>query len=165
MGYKGGKIFNNMAETWKEIVEKVSPDAAEGAMGLYKDIRVYRKEKWVQDLREAYEKKYGVWETDALNWIAGWFVFVTAVNKANSFEVDDMVKALDGLEVDCLEVKRQFFPRPDKNNPRTCDACQEYVAGVVKGGKFQISRIIPIKEEYDLSIRAFGVQDAFKRKK
>ena len=96
VGYKGGKIFNNMAETWKEIVEKVGPEAAEGSVGLFKDPRQYRKEKWALELCDAYEKKYGVWETDATNWIAGWFIFLTAVKKADSLEVEDLTKAMNG---------------------------------------------------------------------
>jgi len=40
------------------------------------DIRIFstrrhRKEKWVFELCGACEKKYGLWETDAVNWIAG----------------------------------------------------------------------------------------------
>jgi branched-chain amino acid transport system substrate-binding protein len=57
VGYKGGKAFNNMQETWKDIIDKVGADAIEGAVGGFKDPRQYRKEKWVLDLCDAYEKK------------------------------------------------------------------------------------------------------------
>ena len=46
-------------------------------MGGFKDPREYSKEKWVLELCDAYEKKYGTWETDSVNWIAGWFALMT----------------------------------------------------------------------------------------
>ena len=162
VGYQGGKIFNNMAETWKDVVEKVGPQAIEGALGLFKDPRQYRKEKWVLELCDAYEKKYGVWETDAVNWIAGWFIFTAAVQKANSLEVEDLVKAMNGLEVDTLDAKRRFVARPDKNNPRTCDAVPEYMTGIVKAGKFQLLKALSIEDNYTMTIKAFGLEAAYK---
>ncbi len=165
VGYTGGKIFNNMQDTWKDIVEKVGPEAIEGAVGNFKDPRQYRKEKWVLDLCDAYEKKYGVWEADATNWITGWFVFMAAVKKANSLEVDDLVKAMNGLEVDCLDVKRKFVARPDLKNPRTCDSVGESPVGIVKKGKYQVQKMISTQENYEVSIRSFGLEDVFGLKK
>lgn len=162
VGFNGGKIFNNMAETWKDIVEKVSPSAIEGAMGNFKDPRQFRKEKWILDLCDAYERKYGVWETDAINWIAGWFIFNAAVKKADSLQVEDLAKAMNGLEVDTLDAKRRFVARPDLNNPRTCDAVEEEVSGTVKNGKFQIHKLISIDENYRDTITAYGLQEAYK---
>jgi len=160
-GYKGGMILNNVAETCKQIVDKVGPEAVEGAVGDYKDPRKYRNEKKWLELCEAYEKKYGAWETDAVNWIAGWFVFIAAVEKADSLDVDDLVKAMDGLEVDCLDCKRRFVARPDKKNPRTCDSVSEQRPGIVKNGKFQLLKYISIDENYAKTKMALGVKDAF----
>ena len=163
-GYKGGLVLNNMATTWEEIIEKVSPEAIEGAVGGFKDPRQYRKEKWVLELCDAYEKKYGVWETDSVNWIAGWFVFIAAVKKANSLDVDDLVKAMDGLEVDCLDFKRRFVARPDKGNLRTCDTVGEQAPGIIKDGKFVILKRVSIDENYETTIKSFGLQDVYKLK-
>ncbi len=165
VGYKGGKIFNNMAETWKDIVEKVGKDAAEGAVGVFKDPRQYRKEKWALDLCDAYEKKYGIWETDATNWIAGWFILLAAVKKADSLEVEDLTKAMNGIQVDCLDAKRKFVARPDMKNPRTCDSAYEQVTGIVKNGKFQVMGTMSIDEDYTASIKSFGLESAFGLKK
>jgi ABC-type branched-subunit amino acid transport system substrate-binding protein len=165
VGFKGGKIFNNMMETWKEIIEKVGPEAIEGAVGGFKDPRQYRKEKWVLDLCDAYEKKYGVWETDAVNWVAGWFVLTTAIKKADSLEVEDLTKALHGLEVNALDARHRFAARPDKNNPRTCDAITETMPGVVKNGKFQIVKVLSIDESYALTIKSYGLEEVYKLKK
>ncbi len=165
VGFKGGKIFNNMMETWKEIVEKVGPDAIEGAVGGFKDPRQYRTEKWVLDLCDAYEKKYGIWETDAVNFIAGWFVLTTAIKKADSLEVEDLTRALHGLEVNALDARHRFAARPDKNNPRTCDAITETMPGVVKNSKFQIMKILSIDESYALTIKSYGLEEVYKLKK
>ena len=164
VGYKGGEIFNNMADTWKEIVDKVSPAAIEGAVGGFKDPRQYRTEKWVLDLCNAYEKKYGTWETDAVNWIAGWFVFVAAVKKADSLEVDDLVKAMEGLQVDCLDFQRKFMARPDLNNTRACDSVSEQAPGIIKSGKFQVLKMVSIDDNYKATIKAFALQDVYKLK-
>jgi branched-chain amino acid transport system substrate-binding protein len=164
VGYKGGEIFNNMADTWKEIVDKVSPAAIEGAVGGFKDPRLYRTEKWVLDLCNAYEKKYGTWETDAVNWIAGWFVFVAAVKKADSLEVDDLVKAMEGLQVDCLDFQRKFMARPDLNNTRACDSVSEQAPGIIKSGKFQVLKMVSIDDNYKATIKAFALQDVYKLK-
>ena len=164
VGYKGGLLFNNIAETWKEIIDKVGPEAIEGAVCGFKDPRQYRTEKWVLELCDAYEKKYGVWETDAVNWISGWFAFMTAVKKANSLDVDDLAKALDGLEVECLDCRRRFVARPDKKNPRTCDSVPQQMPGAVKNGKFQLMKIMSIDENYEKTIKAFGLQEVYKLK-
>ena len=165
VGFKGGKIFNNMMETWKEIIEKVGPEAIEGSVGGFKDPRQYRTEKWVLDLCDAYEKKYGIWETDAVNWIAGWFALTTAMKKADSFEVEDLTKALHGLEVNALDARHRFAARPDKNNPRTCDAITETMPGVVKNGKFQVMKVLSIDESYALTIKSYGLEEVYKLKK
>jgi ABC-type branched-subunit amino acid transport system substrate-binding protein len=165
VGYKGGKIFNNMADTWKDIFEKVGPEAVEGSVGGFKDPRQYRKEKWALELCDAYEKKYGVWETDACNWIAGWFVFMGVVKKADSLEVEDLVKAMNGIEVDCLDAKRRFVMRPDMKNPRTCDSVVEQFPGIVENGKYQIMKYMSPDENYRLTIRALGLESAYGLKK
>ena len=161
VGYKGGILFNNMADTWKEIVDKVGPKAIEGAVGGFKDPREYRKEKWVLELCDAYEKKYGIWETDAVNWVTGWVAFMAAVKKADSLDTDDLVKALDGLEFDALDYKRKFVSRPDLDNPRTCDSVGEQVPGIVKKGKFQVIRLMSIDENYKKTIESFGMQGVY----
>lgn len=162
VGYRGGKIFNNMAETWREIVEKFGPEMIEGSVGLFKDPRQYRKEKWSLELCDAYEKKYGLWETDAVNWITGWFSLMAAIKKADSVEVEDLVKALNGLEFDALDARRRFVARPDKNNTRMCDAVPEYMTGIVKDGKFQLLRALSIEENYSMTIKAFGLETVYK---
>lgn len=161
VGYKGGKIFNNMATTWSEIADKVDPSAVEGAVGLFRDPRAYRTEKWVLDLCEAYEKKYGVWETDAVNWISGWFFLIAAIKKADSIEVEDLVKALDGLEVDCLDCRQRLVARRDKNNPRACDAVPEQIPGIVRDGKFQVMKRMSIEENFRLCLKGYKMEEIY----
>ena len=162
VGYKGGKIFNNMADTWKEIVEKVGPEAIEGSVGGFKDPREFSKEKWVLELCDAYEKKYGAWETDSINWIAGWDALITAIKKANSLDVDDLTKALNGMEFATLYCKYRFVARPDLNNARTCDSVAEMIYGVVKNGKFQVQPGISIDDNYRKTIVSYGLQKEYK---
>jgi branched-chain amino acid transport system substrate-binding protein len=161
VGYKGGKIFNNMADTWKEIVEKVGPESIEGSVGGFKDPREFSKEKWVLDLCEAYEKKYGAWETDSVNWIAGWFALMAAIKKADSLDVDDLTKALNGMEFSTIYCKYRFVARPDLKNSRTCDTVAEMIYGVVKDGKFQVQPVMSIDENYKKTVSSYGLQKEY----
>lgn len=164
VGYKGGKIFNNMADSWKEIVEKVGPESIEGSVGGFKDPREYSKEKWILELCDAYEKKYGTWETDSVNWIAGWFALMTAIKKADSLEVDDLTKAMNGMEFSTIYCKYRFVARPDLNNPRTCDSAAEMIYGIVKDGKFRVLPVMPIDENYRKTIISYGLQKEYNLK-
>jgi len=161
VGYRGGKIFNNMADTWKEIVEKVGPECIEGSVGGFKDPREFSKEKWVLELCDAYQKKYGVWETDSVNWIAGWFALMTAIKKADSLEVDDLTKAMNGMEFSTVYVKYRFVARPDLKNSRTCDSAAEMVYGVMKDGKFQVQPVMPIDENIRKTVISNGMQKEY----
>ena len=161
VGYKGGVIYNNMSESWKEIVQKHGPEVIEGACGGFKDPREYRKQGWVQELCDAYEKKYGVWETDATMWIGGWFVFLDAVKKANSLDVDDLCKTLENMEFKTLYADGKFVARPDYKNPRKCDGVSEQFPGVMKNGKFQLMKIVSPDDNYRLSIKAIGKEQEF----
>ena len=154
--------IRDRADTWKEIVEKVGPEAIEGSVGGFKDPREYSKEKWALELCDAYEKKYGVWETDAVNWIAGWFALMAAIKKAQSLDVDDLTKALHRMEFETLYCNYRFVARPDLGNPRTCDSVAEQIYGIVKKGKFQVEPIMSIDENYRKTITSYGLQKEYK---
>jgi hypothetical protein len=85
--------------------------------------------------------------------------------EANSLEIDDLTKAMNGIEADCLDVKRKFVARPDMKNPRTCDSVGQTISGMVKNGKFQVTKIVSIDENYEATIRSFGLEDVYKLKK
>ena len=161
VGYKGGVIFNNMADAWREIIDKVGPQAIEGALGGFKDPRDYQTEKWILELCDAYEKKYGVWETDAVNWISGWFVLMDAIKKADSLDVDDLTKALDGMEYQTIYSKGRFVARPDQKNSRTCDSVGQQFPGIIRKGKFEILKKVSIEENYNKTIQAFGLAKVY----
>jgi ABC-type branched-subunit amino acid transport system substrate-binding protein len=131
----------------------------------YKGGKIFNKEKWVQDLADAYEKKYGVWETDGIAWIHGWFILMNAIRKADSLDVEDLRKVMPGLETDAIGGRLRFVSRPDLKNPRYCDSVAEFYPGVVKNGKFQPLKKVSMDESYELVITAFGLEDVYKLKK
>jgi hypothetical protein len=49
--------------------------------------------------------------------------------------------------------------------PRTCDSVGQTVSGMVKNGKFQATKIVSIEENYEATIRSFGLEDVYKLKK
>ena len=82
-----------------------------------------------------------------------------------ALEVEDLTKALHGLEVNALDARHRFAARPDKNNPRTCDAISETMPDVVKNGKYQIMKILSIDESYALTIKSYGLEEVYKLKR
>lgn len=161
VGYKGGRIFLNMSGSWRDIVKKFGPEVIEGTVGIFKDPRDYQTEQWILETCDAYEKKYGVWESDSVNWISGWFALMTAIKKADSLDVDDLTKAMDGMEFDAIYYKARFVARPDKKNSRTCDSAGQVFPGMMENGKFTIMKTVSPDENYKASIRAFGLQEAY----
>ena len=83
----------------------------------------------------------------------------------SSLEVEDLTKALHGLEVNALDARHRFAARPDKNNLRTCDAISETMPGVVKNGKYQIMKVLSIDESYALTIKSYGLEEVYYKKK
>ena len=50
-------------------------------------------------------------------------------------------------------------------NPRTCDSTSEQFPGIVKNAKFQVMKVLSMDEDYEMSIRSFGLEDVYKLKK
>ena len=76
--------------------------------------------------------------------------------------VDDLTKALNGMEFATLYCKYRFVARPDLNNARTCDSVAEMIYGVVKNGKFQVQPGISIDDNYRKTIVSYGLQKEYK---
>ena len=141
--------MNGLSVRWKAL----------GALTANREVLFihYQTEKWILELCDAYEKKYGVWETDAVNWISGWFVLMDAIKKADSLDVEDLTKALDGMEFQTIYSKGRFVARPDKKNARTCDSVGQQFPGIIRKGKFEILKKVSIDENYKKTIQAFGL--------
>jgi len=95
------------------------------------------------ELRKNYEKYYGTWETDGVQWAGCWYTFLAAVQKAGSLNPDKVMAAIDkDLVVQTPIGAAKFFRRPDLGNNRYCDYATVVRFGVVKDGQivFQAER-------------------------
>ena len=162
IGYTGLVFYQGLSGTWQEIVEKVSPEAIEGAIGEVKDPRIYVTDPTILKLCDAYEKKYGVLETDACYIIGGWFFLVEAVKKADSLDPDDIAAALQGLEVMTLVGKSRMIPRPDRGITRTVDSVRQNALGIVKNGKSQLHKLLSTDECIDATVKIVGWEKYYK---
>jgi len=163
-GYRGGINYNNISGTWKEIVEKISPKALEKATFALKDPRVYcQKDEEVMELTRAYEQRYGLWETDAVNWVVSWFAFIDAVKKADSLDPDDLCKALEGMTFKALTtgLEYTFIPRPDLRNIRTVDDCADSWIATFPAGELTPMLHVSAKENFEATIKILGMEKAY----
>jgi ABC-type branched-subunit amino acid transport system substrate-binding protein len=161
-GYRGLVFYQGLAGTWKDIISKVGPKAIEGAIGGAKDPRDYITDPTILKLCDAYEKKYGVWETDSCYIMGGWFFFVEAVKKANSLDPDAIATAMQNLEVMTLGGKSRMIARPDLGITRTVDSVRQNALGMVKDGKFQLHKLISIDATIAATIKVMGWEQYYK---
>jgi branched-chain amino acid transport system substrate-binding protein len=136
-GWKGHLESTYISVALPEIVEKLGKEVVEGAeTEQIKDPSEFTwAPKLLLELRKNYEKKYGVWENDAIGWTGGWYVFQALVKKAGSLDPDVLMDARDGLEFDCLWGRGKLVPRLDMNNSRYVEAVYPKYMGVIKDGK------------------------------
>jgi branched-chain amino acid transport system substrate-binding protein len=164
VGYRGGALWNNISGTWKDIVQKIGPEALGKAVSVLREPRLTSADdKEVMELSRAYEARYGVWETDSVEWVVSWFAFIEAVKKADSLDPDDLCKALDGMTFKALTsgLTYTFIPRPDLRNVRTAESCADMWLATYPGGELKAMLHVSAKENFDTTIKVLGMEKAY----
>lgn len=88
------------------------------------------------EFRKNYEKYYGIWEIEGIQWATCWYVWLTAVKKADSLDPDKVLATINKDFVVPTPIgKAKFFRRPDLGNNRYCDFVTVVRGGVIKDGK------------------------------
>ena len=91
--------------------------------------------------------KFGKWNSGAISFIPSWYCFLTAVKKADSLDVDDIIAAMQGLQFEAPYGGRAvMFKRPDMGNNRYCDASHNYLWVEVKNGKKVVTGKLTMEE-------------------
>jgi ABC-type branched-subunit amino acid transport system substrate-binding protein len=123
------------------IVAKVGKTAVEGMLiGSYDPTMLPEniRPKEAVELRNNYEKYYGKWETEGVQWVGNWYTWLAAVKKADSLDPDKVMAAMGkDFEVKTPEGPVKFFTRPDLGNYRYCDYSKTVLTGIVKDGKVE----------------------------
>jgi len=143
-GYRGQLIDELAAASLPEIAEKVGKEALLGGNGFICDFgdvtETPNPPKSMLEFREAYVKKYGVWETDGILFSAPWWVTMEALKRADSLDPDAFMTALEGLEVIYPRGRLTAIRRPDLKNDRYVDSVGDSNYGQVnKAGKLEFA--------------------------
>ena len=154
-GWKGNVDSTYLAVALPEIVEKLGKQVVEGnTVGITDPSQFSWAPKLLLEHRKNYEKKYGVWENDAIGWTGGWYVFQALVKKADSLDPDVLMDAREGLEFDMLWGRAKLVPRLDMKNPRYIENIYPTYRGVIKDGKvvllvtFTVESVLKAAEEF-----------------
>jgi len=154
-GYKGPILLEFVTQgLLNDIVAKVGKKGVEGLLVASYDPTMLPeniKPREALELRENYEKYYGKWETDAIQFIGSWYTWLATVRKADSLDPDKVMAAIDrNLEIKTPEGITKFFTRPDLGNNRYCDYAKPILTGIVKDGKVEFL----FKKDADYMIKA-----------
>jgi branched-chain amino acid transport system substrate-binding protein len=141
-GYKGPIMSEYVTqEVLNDIVAKVGKKGVEGMLVTSYDPTMLPENirpKEATELRENYEKYYGKWETEGVQWVGNWYTWLAAVKKADSLDPDKVMAAIDrNFEVKTPDGPAKFFTRPDLGNYKYCDYSKTIYTGIVKDGKVE----------------------------
>jgi ABC-type branched-subunit amino acid transport system substrate-binding protein len=140
-GYKGtlDSTFILSQPVVDSIIAKVGKEGAEGIYGGIYDPTlpaVINKPAEANEFRKNYEKYYGKWETDGLQWAGCWYTWLAAVKKADSIDPDKVMAVVDReLKISTPIGPVKLFRRPDLDNNRFCDYATVIRGGMIKDGK------------------------------
>jgi len=149
-GWKGLISSEQAQGTIPDIVNVCGKEAVEGTIVVISDTTtIPNPPPLVIPFRKSYMEKHGVWETDALRMVDGWFYFVEAVKRADSVDPDAIIDKIQGLSVETFFGTSRLCRRPDLGNNRYVDCATPKFYGQVKNGEVvyldQISAIGQIK--------------------
>jgi ABC-type branched-subunit amino acid transport system substrate-binding protein len=86
-------------------------------------------------LKKAYIAKYGSWLGTGSQWVMAFYVWVAAVQKANSFEIGDVTAALPNLRCDTDEGIVQVVKRIDQGRLDRYCLVVGHELGIIRDGK------------------------------
>lgn len=166
VGYKG-KVYPGNINPFvlENIVKKVGKEYVEGWECVFHDPKGSLKDPEMLALIDRYTKEYGEWRTEGCFWIGPWFIFKDAVEATKSADVDVIVKYLQNSKhaVKTFFGYSQLFARPDIKNLKTIDAACGSMVGVIKNGKLVPLRAVTVKDQYLVSIKAYGLADVYEK--
>ncbi|MCX8033309.1 MAG: ABC transporter substrate-binding protein [Thermoleophilia bacterium] len=149
----------------ENIVAQVGKDYVEGWTGMYYDPRGIQKDPKMLALIDRYQQEYGDLRQEGIFWVGPWFLFEEAVNLAQSTDVDAITKCLKSMDhgVATLCGHTQLFARPDVGILDTIDSAPGHYMYEIHDGKMVAKRIVSVKDQYLVSIKALGLVDQFKK--
>ena len=154
VGYKG-LIFAFM-DSFGEIKSVASNEALEGALTYIIPTNLPTPPPVAAELVDAYVEKYGKWDCKGVKYFGPWYMFVAAVEKADSLDIDDILAALEGLEYDSAMGHMIVIKRPDLGVDRFCDVAKSIIIGEVRDGQKVWIETVSAQENVELAETIWG---------
>lgn len=165
-GYKGVIMPGQLTQdAVNNMVKKIGKEPIEGMKTGCFDPRGIIKDPAILSLIDSYIKEYGTFQTDGCRWVTPWFLFEDAVNNTQSVDVDVLVRYLQSSKsaTQTLTGYCQLLARPDLQNLKTIDSAVGTFIGTIQDGKIVTSTIVSVKDQYLVSIKAYGLADVYQK--
>jgi len=150
-----GAIVAHMGKM-AEITAVACDEALEGAITEIYATDLPDPPPAAAELRNAYEEKYGDWDSTGVAYFGPWYLFLAAVEKADSLDRDDILAALENLEFSTCAGSYYMIKRPDLGIERFCDVIGLRYITVVKNGEKVSFGAFSLEEAIELTETAFG---------
>lgn len=164
-GWKGLISPSSVNKSQLENIVKRVGNWFDGTELLYFDPRGIQKDPEMLEWLDRYTKEYGEFNESGCFWIQGWWVLRDAVNNTQSVDVEVLKKYLDSQShgVMTLTGYLQLFARPDLGNYRPIDGAPGHGIGIIKNGNMAYYKQVTVKDQYLVSIKAYGMVDTYKK--
>jgi branched-chain amino acid transport system substrate-binding protein len=146
-GWQKPIVHNVFSEP--DVIAVCGKEAAEGYTTLFTD-----STQWTNPppeapkLRQMYELKYGSWSPLGINWVNPWYLFIAAVQKADSLEADDILAVVrNGLTFKNLLGEAMLIKRPDLGNHRYIAPLNQQGIGRYENGKLVFKDLTSLEEQ------------------
>jgi ABC-type branched-subunit amino acid transport system substrate-binding protein len=165
VGWKGFISPSSINENQLSNLVKKVGSYADGTELLFFDPRGTQKDPEMLKWLDLYTKEYKEFNESGTNWVRGFFVLKDAIDNTKSTDVPVLKKYLDNMPHAVMSLCGyvQMFARPDMGNYRTIDAAPGHPIGIVKNGKMEPYKIVTVKDQYLVSIKAYKLVDVYKK--
>lgn len=161
-GWEGPLVHNVFSEP--DVIAVCGKKATEGYIALFSDATQWgNPPPLAVKLRKLYEAKYRSWNSVGISWSNPFYLFVAAVQKADSFEADDILAAISkDFTYETLYGKTRLVKRPDLANSRYVEALPTQAVGRYENGKMVFKYVLSPEEEIAIVERVLGYPGQWK---
>jgi len=154
-GYKGIKL--GVPPDMDVIKGLASKETMEGYLAVFRDgSETPTPMAPAKHLRELYTAKYGSWNDTRVMWVGAWYAFLEVMKKANSFDPDKIMAAMEKLEFDTPQGHFILVKRPDMGVKRYCDTVADIHMGMIRNSKFEYVDTLQTQEGVAVCEKVYG---------
>jgi branched-chain amino acid transport system substrate-binding protein len=156
-GYTGG-VAKTEELNMKELKSVASNEQLEGLIGKVGPDLDPNVSQLFKDFKKNFIAEYGEWPTIYYGFLSALHMFKAAVEKADSLEVEDIAKAIEGgLEWETFSGGFMNIKRQDIGINRMAGCIAGASFGVVTNGKHVYEKSYSIQEVYRAASKVYGI--------